>query len=122
MLHRITEVFADVTEAFESYQFFRFFQTVQNFCVVDLSNFYLDIAKGSTLYFSASLNALRRRSCQTVLAVALENFAKAIAPVSVSHGGGYLAISSLRILLTTSVFAVGLDENEVGVEKSRIGG
>jgi isoleucyl-tRNA synthetase len=79
MLHRITEVFAEVTEAFESFQFFRFYQMVQNFCVVDLSNFYLDIAK-DRLYIS-DLNAPRRRSCQTVLAVALENLAKAIAPV-----------------------------------------
>ncbi len=82
MLHRITEVFEEVTEAFESYQFFRFFQTVQNFCVVDLSNFYLDIAK-DRLYIS-HLNSGRRRGCQTVLAVALENLAKAIAPV-LSH-------------------------------------
>jgi isoleucyl-tRNA synthetase len=82
MLHRITEVFEEVTEAFESYQFFRFFQTVQNFCVVDLSNFYLDIAK-DRLYISSE-NAARRRSCQTVMAVALENLAKAIAPV-LSH-------------------------------------
>ncbi len=82
MLHRITEVFADVTEAFETYQFSRFFQTVQNFCVVDLSNFYLDIAK-DRLYISAP-DAARRRSCQTVLQVALENLARAIAPV-LSH-------------------------------------
>ncbi|NET89923.1 MAG: isoleucine--tRNA ligase [Kamptonema sp. SIO1D9] len=79
MLHRMTEVFADVTEAFENYQFFRFFQTVQNFCVVDLSNFYLDIAK-DRLYIS-DLNSPRRRSCQTVMAIALENLARAIAPV-----------------------------------------
>lgn len=82
MLHRMTEVFSDVTDAFESYQFFRFFQTVQNFCVVDLSNFYLDIAK-DRLYISAA-DAPRRRSCQTVLAVAIENLARAIAPV-LSH-------------------------------------
>ena len=79
MLHRITEVFGEVTEAFESYQFFRFFQTVQNFCVVDLSNFYLDIAK-DRLYISHP-ESVRRRSCQTVLAIALENIARAIAPV-----------------------------------------
>lgn len=82
MLHRITEVFTDVEDAFETYQFFRFFQTVQNFCVVDLSNFYLDIAK-DRLYISAE-NVARRRSCQTVLAIALENLARAIAPV-LSH-------------------------------------
>ncbi|GAB4143084.1 MAG: hypothetical protein Fur0046_19980 [Cyanobacteria bacterium J069] len=82
MLHRMTEVFADITDAFQSYEFFRFFQTVQNFCVVDLSNFYLDIAK-DRLYISAA-DAPRRRSCQTVLAVAIENLARAIAPV-LSH-------------------------------------
>ena len=79
MLHRITEVFEEVTEAFESFQFFRFFQTMQNFCVVDLSNFYLDIAK-DRLYISAT-NAFRRRSCQTVLKIAIDNLARAIAPV-----------------------------------------
>ena len=31
MLHRMTEVFAEIDDAFKSYQFFRFFQTVQNF-------------------------------------------------------------------------------------------
>ena len=82
MLHRMTEVFQEVTEAFDCFQFFRFFQTVQNFCVVDLSNFYMDIAK-DRLYISTP-NALRRRSCQTVYWYALENLAKAIAPV-LSH-------------------------------------
>ncbi|UZQ56349.1 isoleucine--tRNA ligase [Trichothermofontia sichuanensis B231] len=79
MLHRMTEVLSDVTAAFDSFQFFRFFQTIQNFCVIDLSNFYLDIAK-DRLYISAA-NSPRRRSCQTVLAIAVENLAKAIAPV-----------------------------------------
>ena len=79
MLHRMTEVFNDIQDAFESFQFFRFFQTVQNFCAVDLSNFYLDVAK-DRLYISGT-NDLRRRSCQTVLAIALENLARAIAPV-----------------------------------------
>ncbi|MBW4635200.1 MAG: isoleucine--tRNA ligase [Iphinoe sp. HA4291-MV1] len=79
MLHRMTEVFKEVTEAFDSFQFFRFFQTIQNFCVVDLSNFYLDAVK-DRLYISAP-NAFRRRSCQTVLRIALENLARAIAPV-----------------------------------------
>jgi isoleucyl-tRNA synthetase len=82
LLHRITEVFTEVTDAFDSFQFFRFFQTVLNFCVVDLSNFYLDSAK-DRLYISAE-DSPRRRSCQTILAIALENLAKAIAPV-LSH-------------------------------------
>ena len=82
MLHRLTEVFTEIDRAYRNYEFFRFFQLVQNFCVVDLSNFYLDIAK-DRLYISAP-DAQRRRSCQTVLTVALENLAQAIAPV-LSH-------------------------------------
>ncbi len=72
-------VFSEITEAFEHFQFFKFFQKIQNFCVVDLSNFYLDIAK-DRLYIS-DLNSPRRRSCQTVMAIILENLVRAIAPV-----------------------------------------
>jgi isoleucyl-tRNA synthetase len=79
ILHRLSEVTKDITEAYEKFQFSRFFQTIQNFCTVDLSNFYLDIAK-DRLYISAP-NAPRRRSCQTVLMYCLEAIAKAIAPV-----------------------------------------
>jgi isoleucyl-tRNA synthetase len=79
MLHRMSEVLSEITESFDRYQFFKFFQTVQNFCIVDLSNFYLDIAK-DRLYISAP-DSFRRRSCQTVLAIILENLTRAISPV-----------------------------------------
>ncbi len=79
MLHRMSVVFNEITESFDRYQFFKFFQTVQNFCIVDLSNFYLDIAK-DRLYISAP-DSFRRRSCQTVIAIILENLTRAIAPV-----------------------------------------
>jgi len=52
---------------------------LQNFCVVDLSNFYLDIAK-DRLYVSAA-HSPRRRSCQTVMALVVERLAGLIAPV-----------------------------------------
>ncbi len=79
MLHRLSAVLTEITESFDRYQFFKFFQIIQNFCIVDLSNFYLDIAK-DRLYISAP-DSFRRRSCQTVLAIVLENLTKAIAPV-----------------------------------------
>ena len=82
ILHRLAEVTKDVTEAYDNFQFSRFFQTIQTFCTVDLSNFYLDIAK-DRLYISSS-NAPRRRSCQTVLMYCLEAITKVIAPV-LSH-------------------------------------
>jgi isoleucyl-tRNA synthetase len=79
MLHRTSVVFNEITESFDRYQYSKFFQTIQNFCTIDLSNFYLDIAK-DRLYIS-SPNSYRRRSCQTVLAIILENLARSIAPV-----------------------------------------
>ena len=78
-LHRLYEVVQEVTSAYESFQFAHFFQTIQNFCSVDLSSFYLDIAK-DRLYVSHA-HAPRRRSCQTVLYYCLEAIAKMIAPV-----------------------------------------
>ncbi len=82
ILHRLAVVTKDVTEAYDNFQFSRFFQTIQTFCTVDLSNFYLDIAK-DRLYISAA-HSPRRRSCQTVLMYCLEAITKAIAPV-LSH-------------------------------------
>ena len=79
MLQRTAQVIEEVTAYFESYEFYRFFQALQNFCVVDLSNFYLDIAK-DRLYVSGPSD-FRRRSCQTVLALVVERLAGLIAPV-----------------------------------------
>lgn len=80
LLHRMTEVFGEVKTAYENYEFDRVFQLIQNFCTIDLSNFYLDIAK-DRLYISDTKDILRRRTCQTVMAIALENLAKSIAPI-----------------------------------------
>ena len=79
MLQRTAEVMDEITAAFENYEFFRFFQLLQNFCVTDLSNFYLDIAK-DRLYVSAPADR-RRRSCQTVMALIIERLAGLISPV-----------------------------------------
>ncbi|SAY38587.1 isoleucine--tRNA ligase [Candidatus Synechococcus spongiarum] len=79
LLHRTGEVLQEATKAFEEYEFYRFFQILQNFCVVDLSNFYLDIVK-DRLYISAP-NDESRRQCQTVLAVVVEQLAGMMAPV-----------------------------------------
>ena len=111
LLHRLREVMLDITEAFESFQFFRFFQTVQNFCVVDLSNFYLDIAK-DRLYISAP-GSFRRRSCQTVLAICVEALARAIAPV-LSHMAEDIWQNLPYAKPTLSVFQAGWVQLEDG--------
>ena len=79
MLNRLVEVSDQVTIAYENYEFSKFFQILQSFCVVDLSNFYLDIAK-DRLYVSAKTQ-FRRRSCQFVMSKIVENLAVIISPV-----------------------------------------
>ena len=79
MLQRTAALIDAVSGDFERYEFYRFFQALQNFCVVDLSNVYLDIAK-DRLYVSGPAD-VRRRSCQTVLALVVERLAGLIAPV-----------------------------------------
>jgi isoleucyl-tRNA synthetase len=79
MLQRTASLIEEVSADFERFEFYRFFQALQNFCVVDLSNVYLDIAK-DRLYVSGASDA-RRRSCQTVLHLVVERLAGLIAPV-----------------------------------------
>ncbi|MEB3276732.1 MAG: isoleucine--tRNA ligase [Cyanobacteriota bacterium] len=78
-LQRTAPQIDSVTADFGRFEFYRFFQALQNFCVVDLSNVYLDIAK-DRLYVSGAAES-RRRSCQTVLQLVVERLAGLIAPV-----------------------------------------
>ena len=79
MLSRLVDVSDQISNAYESYEFYKFFQILQSFCVVDLSNFYLDIAK-DRLYVSGK-SQFRRKSCQFVMSKIVENLAVLISPV-----------------------------------------
>ncbi len=79
MLNKTAEFADQITNSFENNEFSKFFQLIQNYCVVDLSNFYLDIAK-DRLYVSGKSD-YRRRSCQTVLSLIIETIAGLISPV-----------------------------------------
>ncbi len=79
MLQRNAEIIDQITTAYEEYEFSKFFQLLQSYCIVDLSSFYLDIAK-DRLYVSSPSSA-RRRSCQTVLSILVETIAVLISPV-----------------------------------------
>jgi len=78
MLGRLAVTLKEVDEAADQYQFNRATQELIRFASVDLSNFYLDVAK-DRLYISA-VDSFRRRSCQTVLHSILEGFVSALSP------------------------------------------
>lgn len=44
-LHKLNKLIEEVTVSFENYEFYKYFQSLQNFAAVDLSSFYLDIVK-----------------------------------------------------------------------------
>ena len=92
-LHRLQEVVARVTEAFEGYAFFRAYHELHNFCAVELSAFYLDVLK-DRLYTSAR-NSKERRSAQTVLheiSVALCAMLAPLLPHTADEAWGYLPV------------------------------
>ncbi|WP_225323178.1 isoleucine--tRNA ligase [Synechococcus sp. RSCCF101] len=111
MLHRCAEVNAAIQRAYETHELFHVVQTLQQFCVVDLSNFYLDIAK-DRLYVSEAA-APRRRSCQTVMALMLEQLAGLIAPV-LSHMAEDIWQSLPYAVSERSVFLRGWPEADPG--------
>ncbi|KAL8484972.1 hypothetical protein ACS0TY_027326 [Phlomoides rotata] len=78
-LFHLESVVKNIRESYDSYQFFKIFQTIQRFVVVDLSNFYLDVAK-DRLYVGGTCSSTRR-SCQTVLAAHLLSIVRVIAPI-----------------------------------------
>ncbi len=78
-LFRLTELVEKVTVAYEQYEYHQFFHALHNFCVVDLSNFYLDIIK-DRLYCSAPGDPARR-SAQSALMIILEHLVVVMAPI-----------------------------------------
>ena len=66
-------------DGFENFDFHKVYHAVYNFCVVDMSNFYLDVIK-DRLYISAP-NSPARRAAQTVMFRILVDLTKIIAPI-----------------------------------------
>ena len=79
VLLRLERLKEKVTEAYESYQYHLIFHLVHNFCVVDMSNQYMDIIKDRLYTFKA--DSRERRSAQTAIYIILNDMIKLIAPV-----------------------------------------
>jgi isoleucyl-tRNA synthetase len=78
---RARELWEDVLASYEAYQFHEVLRTIYQYCVLDLSGFYLDALK-DRLYTEAPAST-KRRCAQTTLSVILHLLVKALAPVLV---------------------------------------
>jgi len=78
-LHQLQELSVRVLSAYEGFNFHLVYHNLHNFCVLDLSSFYLDIIK-DRLYTSPGKSEARR-SAQTAMNEILETLVRLMAPV-----------------------------------------
>ncbi|MFO8090454.1 MAG: class I tRNA ligase family protein, partial [Desulfatiglandaceae bacterium] len=78
-LHRLQELCRTVLKAYDDFEFHLIYHSLHNFCVLDLSSFYLDIIK-DRIYTSAA-DSKKRRSAQTAMNEILETLARLMAPI-----------------------------------------
>ncbi len=78
-LNRLQELNERVLNAYDNFNFHLVYHNLHNFCVLDLSSFYLDIIK-DRLYTSPP-KSLARRSAQTALNEILEVLVRLMAPI-----------------------------------------
>lgn len=79
VLNRLQDLTSRLLAAYERFEFHVVYHNLHNFCVLDLSSFYLDIIK-DRLYTSPR-NSLPRRSAQTAMNEVLETLVRLMAPV-----------------------------------------
>ena len=76
---KLNTLIEKVTEAYNNYEFHVISHAINDFCVVELSSFYLDIIKDRL--YCEERNGLKRRSAQTALYLILDSITKMFAPI-----------------------------------------
>lgn len=79
MLIRLNQLVEKVEKNYDKYEFSAIYQLINNFCTVDLSQFYLDFAK-DVVYIEAE-DAYERRAMQTVFYEVVVKMAKLLTPI-----------------------------------------
>lgn len=79
-LIKLNHLIEDCTNAFDEYDFNKAYQAINSFCVVDMSNFYLDIIK-DRLYTSKK-DSIKRKAAQTAMYEILSGLVRLIAPMT----------------------------------------
>ena len=80
-LAKLNALVKKVSDSYENYEFHLIYHAIHNFCVVDMSNFYLDVIKDRLYTEKADSSA--RRSAQTAMFAILDALVRLIAPILV---------------------------------------
>ena len=76
---KLNDLIRRVAKAYDDYEFHVVSHAINDFCVVELSSFYLDIIKDRL--YCEERNGLKRRSAQTALFLILDSMTKMFAPI-----------------------------------------
>ena len=76
---KLNKLIEKAAAAYDDYEFHVVSHLINDFCVVELSNFYLDIIKDRL--YCEERDGLKRRSAQTALYLILDSMAKMFAPI-----------------------------------------
>ncbi len=79
ILHQYARVVDICIKAYDNYEFHKIYHALYNFCIVDLSSFYLDVIK-DRLYVNPA-NDGQRRNAQTTMHIILDSMVRIMAPV-----------------------------------------
>lgn len=78
-LIKLNALIEKVTNAYNEYEYHTVYHSVHNFCVVDMSNFYLDIIKDRL--YCENKSSFDRRCAGTVMYIILDALVKMLSPV-----------------------------------------
>ncbi len=79
-LIRLNKLIRECTNAYDEYDFNKAYQAINTFCVVDMSNFYLDIIKDRL--YTAKPDSKERRAAQTTMYEILNALVRILAPMT----------------------------------------
>ncbi len=78
-INKLNELMAKVKNGYDTYEFHQVYHAIHNFCVVDMSNFYLDVLKDRL--YTEKADSKSRRAAQTTIYIILDAMTRMIAPI-----------------------------------------
>ncbi|MBR2724822.1 MAG: isoleucine--tRNA ligase [Ruminococcus sp.] len=78
-INKLNELIVKVKAGYDSYEFHQVYHAIHNFCVVDMSNFYLDVLKDRL--YTEKADSHTRRAAQTAIYIILDAMTRMIAPI-----------------------------------------
>ena len=76
---KLNELIDKVKAGYDTFEFHQVYHAIHNFCVVDMSNFYLDVLKDRL--YTEKADSKERRAAQTAMYIILDSLTRMISPI-----------------------------------------